>query len=82
MYIYIAAEFWFSELSYNVTESAGTINVCLELVKGTLTEDITIEIKNYESTTAICKDIQICSIVFSCCKPCLQMNMISLASEI
>ena len=56
LFIHEDAEFWFSQLSYHVTESAGFINVCLVLVKGTLIEDITIQIKSIE-ITATCKDI-------------------------
>ena len=37
-------EFQFSQLSYNVSEDSGIINVCLELISGALVEDVFIEV--------------------------------------
>ena len=39
----IVAEFQFSQPSYNVSEDSEIVNVCLELVSGTLTEEVLIE---------------------------------------
>lgn len=40
----IVAEIQFSQSSYNVTEDSEIVNICLELVSGTLTEDVLIEV--------------------------------------
>ena len=42
---YSVAQFQFSQSSYNVSEDSGVVSVCLELVNGTLIENVTIEIK-------------------------------------
>ena len=56
-YVHTDANFQFFQPSYQVVESVGFVSICLELVSGTLTDDITIEINNYESfeVTATCK---------------------------
>ena len=45
------AEFRFSQLSYHVNESTESMSVCLELVNGTLTENVTVEIKSYNNNS-------------------------------
>lgn len=42
--VYTVFEFQFSQLSYNVSEDSGVINVCLELISGALVEDVFIEV--------------------------------------
>ena len=38
------AEFQFSQPSYNVSEDSGEVSVCLELVRGILTEDVVVQV--------------------------------------
>ena len=40
----LVAKFRFTQSSYNVSEDIGVLSVCLELVNGTLTEDVLIEV--------------------------------------
>ena len=40
----VVAEFQFSQQSYDVSEDTGVVSICLELVNGTLTEDVFIEV--------------------------------------
>ena len=40
----VVAEFQFSQPSYDVSEDTGVVSVCLELINGTLTEDVFIEV--------------------------------------
>ena len=44
LFTQIVAEFQFSQPSYNVPEDSEIVNVCLELVSGTLTEEVLIEV--------------------------------------
>ena len=51
------AKFQFSQSSYNVSESSGVVNICLELVNGTLAKDILINVSvgARQEDTAGCK---------------------------
>ena len=52
------AEFRFSQPSYNVSEDSGVVSVCLELVNGTLTEDVVIKIElRANGTTAFSESV-------------------------
>ena len=44
LFSYSVAQFQFSQSSYNVSEDSGVVSVCLELVNGTLIENVTIEV--------------------------------------
>lgn len=60
--LFTVAAFRFSQSSYNVTESDGVISVCIELVKGTLSEDIAIQLSHEGSNfSATC--IRFCLVI-------------------
>ena len=44
LFAQIVAEFQFSQSSYNVSEDSEIVDICLELVSGTLTEEVLIEV--------------------------------------
>ena len=53
LYSYYAAAvatFQFSMAYYNVSEDSGVVSVCLELVSGILTKDVTIEVVILDNT--------------------------------
>ena len=56
----VAAEFTFSQPSYNVSEDDGVVSVCLELTESILSEDITIRLINNEDTEATATSMHMC----------------------